>query len=54
MKMKKISLAAMLAAAILVVGVGTVFATSAKAASNTSGENIESLIADATVKLIQH
>jgi major membrane immunogen (membrane-anchored lipoprotein) len=30
MKMKKISLAAMLAAAILVVGVGTVFATSAQ------------------------
>jgi hypothetical protein len=46
MKMKKTSLAAMLAAATLVVGVGTAFATSARAASNTSGENVESLIAD--------
>jgi hypothetical protein len=46
MKMKKTSLAAMLVAAILVVGVGTAFATSAQATSNTGDENVESLIAD--------
>jgi beta-lactamase regulating signal transducer with metallopeptidase domain len=46
MKMKKTSWAAMLVAAILVVGVGTVFATSAQATSNTGDENVESLIAD--------
>jgi YD repeat-containing protein len=46
MKMKKTSWAAMLVAAILVVGVGTAFATSAQATSNTGDENVESLIAD--------
>jgi hypothetical protein len=49
MKMKKTSLAAMLTAAIVIVGVGTVFATSAQATSNSSDENTASLIADEAI-----
>jgi YD repeat-containing protein len=49
MKTKKTSLAAMLTAAIVIVGVGTVFATSAQATSNTSDENTASLIADEAI-----
>jgi beta-lactamase regulating signal transducer with metallopeptidase domain len=49
MKMKKTSLAAMLTAAIVIVGVGTVFATSAQATSNTSDENTTSLIAEEAI-----
>jgi YD repeat-containing protein len=49
MKMKKASWAAMLVAVILVVGVGTAFATSAQATSNTNDEKTESSIADKAI-----